>query len=56
MVKVQELKDEIKDVEQQYAKATTDKAKYMLQRRLIRLKHDLNEYYRLQKQVDKYVK
>lgn len=54
MVKVQELKDEIKSVEKQYEEAKTDRAKYMLQRRLIHLKRDLNEYYRLQKQVAKY--
>lgn len=47
MVKVSELLEEIKEVEQQYQKAVEkgkDRAMYMLQRRLIRLRKDLNTY------------
>lgn len=57
MVKIEELKAEIKETEYQYKKAVEknkDKAMYMLQRRLIRLRKNLNEYYHWKKMGEKY--
>lgn len=53
MVKVDELLEEIKSVEKQYAKAVekeNSRAMYMLQRRLIRLRKDLNTFKQIKKE------
>lgn len=56
MVKVDELIDEIRFVEKQYAKAVAKnnaRAMYMLQRRLIRLRKELNTFKRMKEENKK---
>lgn len=45
MVKIEELKAEIKIVEYRYKHSTSDRARYMNWRRLIKLKKQLATYY-----------
>lgn len=53
MVKIDDLKAEIKEVEYRYNHSTSDRARYMNWRRLIKLKKMLATYYGFKKEGDK---
>lgn len=53
-IRINDLLSEIKEYEKRYAEATTDKGKYMNQRRLIKLRKELNAYKRWVKEGERY--